>query len=127
MTSHAPIMISGDSGFTSVNGVVAGTGVRADPYLIDGWIINSTISQIIVANCNNVEITHLSITNTDSAIQVANVSNLMIANSTLTMNRQSSISLSFVNNTTVQGVTATLNSGGIGFWHAINVTISDNT
>jgi pilus assembly protein TadC len=44
MTSHAPILISGDSGFTSVNGVVAGTGVRADPYMIDGWIINSTIS-----------------------------------------------------------------------------------
>ncbi len=270
MTSHAPILISGDSGFTSVNGVVAGTGVRADPYLIDGWIINSTISQIginvsntrsyfviqnvrvvnyrfqdhgvgiqfynvthgtvetstiddnrvgvslyassnitfsgneianntvdgiyvgfasanltftgnkfasdglnfdptettaphwasftvtpdntvngrpiafyhacsgitvdgaqigqlIVANCNDVEITHLSITNTDSAIQVANVSNLTIANSTLTMNHQSSISLSFVNNTTVQAVTATLNrGGGIGFWHVINLTIFDS-
>lgn len=268
MTGHPPIMISGDLGFTSVNGVVAGTGVRADPYMIDGWIINSTVSQIginvsntrsyfiiqnvrvvdyrfqdhgvgiqfynvthgtvetsaidsnrvgvslysssnvtfssnevanntvdgiyvgygsanltfagnrftsdglnfestltkaqewasftitpdntvnglsiafyhacsgitvdgaqigqlIVANCNNVEITHLSISNSESAVQVAYVSNLLIANSTLTMNHQSIISLSFVNNTTVQGITANL-GGGIDVWHANNLTLSDN-
>ncbi len=41
-TSHQPhssILINSDSGFTSNNGVVGGTGTSDDPYLISGWDI----------------------------------------------------------------------------------------
>ncbi len=36
---HAPILITSDSDFTSVNGVVSGSGTATDPYLISNWQI----------------------------------------------------------------------------------------
>lgn len=39
---HLPIEIRGDAGFTTENGVIAGTGTRDDPYLIVGWSIDAT-------------------------------------------------------------------------------------
>ncbi|MCU0852116.1 MAG: right-handed parallel beta-helix repeat-containing protein [Thermoplasmata archaeon] len=36
-TSHEPILISGNSDFTSANGVVSGAGTETDPYVISGW------------------------------------------------------------------------------------------
>jgi parallel beta-helix repeat protein len=38
--THAPILILGNSDFTSSNGVVGGTGGPDDPYIISGWEIN---------------------------------------------------------------------------------------
>ncbi len=40
-TSHGPILIDGDSAFTSANGVTGGVGTRADPYRIEGWSIDA--------------------------------------------------------------------------------------
>lgn len=39
-TSHAPILINGDSNFTSTNGVTGGDGSLSNPYLISNWDIN---------------------------------------------------------------------------------------
>jgi len=39
---HPPIEILTDSGFTAKNGVVAGAGTSKDPYLIAGWMIDTT-------------------------------------------------------------------------------------
>jgi hypothetical protein len=36
---HAPILITNDSDFTRVNGVVSGSGTATDPYLISNWQI----------------------------------------------------------------------------------------
>ncbi len=36
---HSPILITSDSDFTPVNGVVSGSGTAADPYLISNWQI----------------------------------------------------------------------------------------
>jgi hypothetical protein len=36
LTSHDPIYINGNSGFTAANGVVAGSGTAGDPYIIEG-------------------------------------------------------------------------------------------
>jgi len=41
-TPHLPILIAGDTNFTAVNGVTGGSGTLADPYLIEGWEINTT-------------------------------------------------------------------------------------
>jgi hypothetical protein len=41
-SSHDPIVISGNSGFTNASGVVWGSGTAADPYIIEGWEINTT-------------------------------------------------------------------------------------
>jgi parallel beta-helix repeat protein len=39
---HAPITISGDTGFTPANGVVRGNGTQIDPYVIEGWQIDTS-------------------------------------------------------------------------------------
>src|SRR5207249_9824550 len=44
LTQHAPILIEGDNKFTAPNGVTAGTGGAADPYVIQGWLIDATSS-----------------------------------------------------------------------------------
>jgi len=36
LTSHDPIYIEGNAGFTAANGVVAGSGTAGDPYIIEG-------------------------------------------------------------------------------------------
>jgi len=38
--THEPIVINGDSDFTSANGVTGGTGTASDPYIIEGWSIS---------------------------------------------------------------------------------------
>ena len=43
-TPHAPILIVGNGGFTSANGVTGGSGTASDPFVIEGWEINITAS-----------------------------------------------------------------------------------
>jgi len=47
---HSPILINGNDGFTSDNGVTGGTGTSNDPYLISGWTIQSQDYGIEIAN-----------------------------------------------------------------------------
>jgi parallel beta-helix repeat protein len=42
LTSHDPISISGDDGFTNESGVVWGSGSESDPYIISQWDINAS-------------------------------------------------------------------------------------
>ena len=39
---HDPIVIFGDSGFTNASGVVWGSGTASDPYVIEGWEIDTS-------------------------------------------------------------------------------------
>ena len=44
---HAPIFIDGDSGFLGANastGISSGSGTHDDPYIIEGWEIDATLS-----------------------------------------------------------------------------------
>ena len=41
-TAHTPISISGNSQFTSANGVVRGNGTAGNPYVIENWSIDAT-------------------------------------------------------------------------------------
>jgi len=42
LTAHEPIYINGNAGFTSENGVVSGSGTESDPWIIEGWEINTS-------------------------------------------------------------------------------------
>src|SRR5438105_13035557 len=42
------ILIVGNSGFTPANGVVSGTGTASNPYVISGWDISSSPTNICV-------------------------------------------------------------------------------
>jgi parallel beta-helix repeat protein len=58
---HRPIWVYGNDGFTSANGVVAGSGTVNDPYVIANWNINAkntygieiayTTAYFIIRNC----------------------------------------------------------------------------
>jgi parallel beta-helix repeat protein len=41
-TSHEPILIDGNGGFTAANGVKSGAGSQNNPYIIEGWNINAS-------------------------------------------------------------------------------------
>ncbi len=45
-TPHAPIVIQGDSSFTAANGVLRGDGSADDPYVIEGWTIETSYEGI---------------------------------------------------------------------------------
>lgn len=47
-TPHAPIYINGDGGFTPANGVTGGSGTPADPYIIEGWEIDASLTDGLV-------------------------------------------------------------------------------
>ncbi len=59
---HKPIYIYGDDAFTWENGVVGGSGTADDPYIIEGWIIDTlgydygiyidhTTAHFVIRNC----------------------------------------------------------------------------
>jgi len=59
---RSPIYIYGDDGFTWANGVVEGSGTAADPYVIEGWVIETsgydygiyiqnTTAHFVIRNC----------------------------------------------------------------------------
>jgi parallel beta-helix repeat protein len=45
LTPHAPIHIDGNGDFTTENGVSAGSGTGSDPYVIEGWDIDTSSSR----------------------------------------------------------------------------------
>jgi parallel beta-helix repeat protein len=48
MAARGPIRIHGDDEFTYENGVVSGSGTQTEPYIIEGWIIDASQSDIAV-------------------------------------------------------------------------------
>ncbi|MCS7240263.1 MAG: right-handed parallel beta-helix repeat-containing protein [Candidatus Bipolaricaulota bacterium] len=59
---HEPIYIHSDAGFTWENGVVKGSGTAGDPYVIEGWVIDTrghdygiyvdgTRAHFVIRNC----------------------------------------------------------------------------
>jgi parallel beta-helix repeat protein len=59
--SHDPIYINGNDNFTLANGVVGGSGIENDPYVIENWIldavsangiwIENTTAYFVIRNC----------------------------------------------------------------------------
>jgi len=50
--AHSNILIVGNSEFTPANGVVSGTGTSGNPYVISGWQINSSPTNICLRIAN---------------------------------------------------------------------------
>lgn len=46
-TKHNPILIDGNGGFTTANGVTGGSGIPSDPYIIEGWEIDASTTHAI--------------------------------------------------------------------------------
>ncbi len=106
LTAHASIRINSDTEFTSANGVIGGTGVKSDPYIIEGWAIDAkggwagiyignTSSYVIIRNC-----LIYNATNTTS----------------LTYGYGSGIALYFAQNIKIENVTSINNVRGVYFY-----------
>ena len=88
---HAPIVITGNSGFTAANGVNGGSGTATDPYVIGGWDINmmnypSNVneSEIEITNANAYFIIrNVQLNGTNNGITLENVTNGAVEYSTM--------------------------------------------
>lgn len=133
-TSHAPITISGDSAFTSANGVSNPTaaGTAGDPFIITGWDIDATgVTTCISVNNTSkyYEIRNSTCTNAWFGMMLESAPNGKVINSTisslksqdniLTGNIATGIYISNSDNmqvtdTTIQNSTGTAGANGSG-------------
>jgi parallel beta-helix repeat protein len=132
LTSHNPIYINGNAGFTKpdpVNG--GGSGTASDPYIIENWIINAldygidiegTTADFAIRNCL-IENRYFS----NAGISFSNVINGKIENCTFN-NIYIGIDLyNSSNNNTISSNTFENNSYGIFSDHSSNNDLSNNT
>ena len=107
-TPHAPILITGNSGFTAPNGITSGSGTVMDPYIIQGWDINSSTATGIQISNSNVYFT---------------VRNVFIHSVTL---NHMGIVLSHLVNGRIQDSSMTQNYGAIWLNYSMHVDVSNN-
>lgn len=113
-TEHTTIRIGGDSDFNPDNGVVGGNGTAADPYIITGWYIRTSIiwdgamAGIQISNAN----VHFTVR--DCYI------------STSASNRDWGVYLSGCVNGTLENNNCSGNEYGIYLGFSSNITISNN-
>jgi parallel beta-helix repeat protein len=125
---HTPIVITSDSGFNSSNGVTGGSGLPGNPYIIEGWEINTSASYgISIQNTNAYFVIRGVYVHGGywSGIYMYMVSGGRVENSTISDNDYG-LYLSSVTNTTIADNLITGNSCGIEAGGSINVTIEGN-
>src|SRR5205807_2127949 len=133
-TAHSPIYINGNSAFTSANGVTAGTGSAASPFIIEGWNITGVAQYGLVAlvgTTAHVIIRNLILGNSGGCSQpdgfyFSSVSNVLIANSTVS-SENDGILLSGSTNITIDGSTFTRNCLDIDIQSSSNLNIINDT
>src|SRR5947199_5694742 len=63
------ILIVGNSGFTSANGVTSGTGTATDPFIISGW----NVTGLTVSKAHPGTYVHVEIDNTTAYFVIRNI------------------------------------------------------
>src|SRR5256885_736707 len=104
---QAPLLIEGDKNSPARNGVTAGTGGAADPYVIEGWLIDATSSNGITIRQTR--------------------AHLLIRNLTIEANFPNywGIFFDFASNATVQNV-STRGKAGVYIWSSSNIAVQDS-
>ena len=129
-TEHSPILINGNDGFTSTNGVTGGTGTSNDPYVISGWTISAENYGIQISGTTAYfTITNVAIscdpTNADCwGIMFSSVENGVVQNSHLSGPR----GIGVHNSDNFQVTENNLSPGetGIGLWDSSSFDVSNN-
>lgn len=88
-TEHDILRIDGDSNFTAANGVVSGSGTKADPYIIEGWKIgpHEGFMGMDIRNTRAYfRIRDVFVFNCSIAVLLNNVSDARVESSTFTAN-----------------------------------------
>lgn len=152
LTTHAPIVIEGDAAFTAANGVVAGTGSAADPYVLEGWDIdvafpagievrntrahflirNSAVHSgagypgLRLVNVWNGRIENVTFRDNAPGIHIEESQDLTFVRNTLAANFDDVIVLTTTNTTFSEGLHAGASGSGFYIRDGVNVTLSGN-
>ncbi len=105
-TPHDPIIIDSDDDFTSENGVTGGNGTVNDPYIIEGWEIDTTEFY---------------------AISISQTTSYFIIRNCLLKNAEFGIYLYKIAVGTVTDTICNTKFNGIRTYSSFNVSISDST
>lgn len=111
------IRIQSDDEFTAVNGVVGGSGTESDPYVIEGWTIDASSSDLSAWPYIKV------------GIAISDTTKYFVINDCEVMNADvygSGIALTFLSNGTVQDCILTADYNGISLDGCSNVVIAYN-
>ncbi len=150
---RAPIYINGNSDFTASNGVTGGSGTAEDPYIIEGWEIDSsqahgieirntdalfivrdvyvhsgTNDGIFLDNVVNGRVENATILDNRRGIELWFSANITITGSNVSSNNNwAGIYSKYADNVTIAGNDIYSNEGyGIDFWSSANITVTDN-
>lgn len=110
------ISIEGDDEFTAANGVVRGSGTQADPYIIEGWTIDSSSYGTDYGE--------------DTGIYIFDTTKYFVIRNCRVEDAPEygvGISLYLVSNGKIENCVLRTNSYGISLGGSYNIIISDNT
>ena len=129
-TIHSPIIIDGDGDFTVANGVVSGSGMPSNPYVLEGWEIDA--SSAIGIDLRNTD-AHFIIRDVYmhsggrdyDGILLSNVENGRVERSILSDDSYG-ISIIDSRNITVSAASFSGNFRGLYLYSTVNVTVAYN-
>ena len=108
---HAPIYISGDSQFTTANGVIKGSGSTADPYIIAGWNTSSiTVSSTVSSSYEILNDWIQGSSGTGITINTPNSGPVYLTNDTIIASHGDGIVVANSSDVVIMGVDASNNS-----------------
>jgi parallel beta-helix repeat protein len=132
LTPHAPIYIDGNDNFIPTNGVVAGSGMENNPYIIENWDINAenatgiwirnTTAHFAIRNCY----VHDGGVNQHSGILFDNLINGVVENSNCPNNGSDVILLFSSDNNLIENNIVENGPSGIYLYNSSNNHISGN-
>jgi parallel beta-helix repeat protein len=130
-SSHLPISIAGNGGFTVANGVTGGSGTAGSPWVISGWeiVTNSAIGISITGTTEHFVVRDVYIhgNNLHDGISLVSVSNGDFVNTSCTRNYEG-VSLESSSEITLFNCSLNLNyDNGLYCWDANDVTITDSS
>ena len=136
LTTRSPVLINGNSEFTSANGVSSGTGSSSDPYIIEDWKISAASSDgitirdtdkhFIIRNCWIMDGMDEEEPRFNTGINLDNVENGIITYCLLENNGKGVMG-SGSDRITLYNNTCSGNSEGMGFHDGSrNITIRNN-
>lgn len=130
-TPHGPILITGNSGFTSANGVTGGRGTPADPFVIRGWSIDASSADGIVVRNSTAPFRILDVLIysgglAHSGIVLQNVSSAVVGNATITKDA-TGILVEACTNVTLAANAVMLNTWeGISMYDSRDIVLNGN-
>jgi len=127
---HAPIYIGGDSGFTAANGVTGGSGTPGDPYVIEGWEIDSSgWNGIEIRNTNATFVVRgvyvHAVASPHYGILFYSVVNGALENATIS-GVSAGVSIDSSTNVSLTANAVSGNGYGIALWFSRNVSLTKN-